>query len=132
MRYTDFVFQTILFGIALLLILFSTLFKGLFMWVMLIQLILGPWQLGSSVYGVSLKKKALKQKQIHLALAFTYLVGLFIGMYLRIAETWEVVPILLSVVVLPWMLAIYYYIITWRNTFPATTSGTKFLPHVSF
>jgi CDP-diglyceride synthetase len=117
MKYVDITIQTIiLFLTATMMTMYS--WSGL----MYGQLFIGIWQMISSVVSVSAGTPNKNLRRIHLLLATIYLILLAIGF--RNHEF-----ILLTVP--PWMLAFFYYTITWKWVLSDQKKG-KFLRNISF
>lgn len=101
--------------------------------VLVAQLVLGPWQYLGSLISVVVKAPSAKQKRIHLIVSTIYLLMLYLGTlkhFHGISFPGEVIALTLTVPA--WALGIYYYIITWRWTFPKIKRRGSFLPHLSF
>ena len=97
--------------------------------ILLIQLILGPWQLIGSLISFFRRINFPKLKSIHLLVSILYLVILsqlsssdFAGEY----------TLLLFTTVPAWILGIGYYMITWHEILKRSESGKGFLPHLGF
>jgi heme A synthase len=134
MRYIDFAVQTllILFGIGLLVFAAST--EESYPVVLIAQLFLGPWQVISSIGSVSLRGNAYKFKIIHLIGSAVYFAVLFIAMWigLKFNYHWNDETVMSYLIIPPWLLAFYYYRITWRIAFPIYKKSSSFLPHINF
>jgi len=134
MRYIDFTIQTLimLFGIFIL-----TASWGEPGWpspIVVAQMFLGPWQVLSSVVGVAARSAAHKAKRIHLiASGLYFLVMVFAnGMASTLNYEWSDTVIMSYLIIPPWILALYYYSITWRIAFPSHKKNSSFLPHINF
>jgi uncharacterized membrane protein len=94
----------------------------------LIQLVIGIVQMGSAVAHLFRYSQNRSLRMIHLAFSGTYLVTFFaIVSKLGIeSSSFQIVN------GAAWLLAILYYLISWRTVFPRKTSGSGFLPHLSF
>jgi hypothetical protein len=131
MRYIDFVFQTLLIiaGAVMLVATYYDLnWPVIILW---IQLILGPWQVMSSLISIITESFFNKEKRLHLILSACYLLGLYISFNTTLPFfSGTVLTVLLTVPA--WILAIYYYIITWKYTFPRKRKRGSFLPNLGF
>jgi hypothetical protein len=117
MKYLDIIGQTaILFLTGMMAIAYS--WSGL----MYGQLFIGIWQMISSIVSVIAGTPNKNLRRIHLVVAATYLVLLYVG-FTNHEFFFLTVP--------PWMLAIYYYTITWKWFLTDPKKG-KFLPNISF
>lgn len=103
-----------------------------------VQFWIGLEQYLSSMISCLVKSSRWKEKVIHLKLATIYLLVLFVGLgVIKITGASSVFPLaniltFAYVFVLPWALAIYYAIITWKETFASKHNNSHFLPHTSF
>ncbi len=129
MKYLDVIVQTLIILLGLVVVIMSfVLQESDWMFsILYAQLLLGPWQMLSSIVSVIVKAPLYKAKQYHLILSSIYLVVLMIiGISL---------PMLASIaflLILPWALAIYYYVLSWKTIFPSTKRNGSFLPNLSF
>jgi hypothetical protein len=133
MKYLDFTVQT---AILLLTILLLAVSYGELDWpigILVAQLALGSCQYLSSVISVLVDAPFLKQKKIHLVVSTVYLLLLYVGAQERFHGINFPAEVILPALTIPaWILGIYYYIITWRWTFPKTKRRGSFLPNLSF
>ena len=103
-----------------------------------VQFWIGLEQYLSSMVSCLIKSSRWKEKVIHLKLSTIYLLMLFVGLTVtNITGASSVFPFahflaFAYVFVLPWALAIYYAIITWKETFASKRNNGHFLPHTSF
>jgi hypothetical protein len=97
------------------------------------QLILGPWQLVSSLLSLLLRLEFYGRKKIHFILSIICLLLLFGSSWLHnsINTDYTKALVFIFLMAVPWSLAIFYYFITWRWMFPKRDNG-KFLSHISF
>ena len=127
-KYIDFSVQTLLF-VAVLVILIGRLGgSDTLLLVLWMQLLIGPWQVLSSVISVGVRARMYKPKTIHLIISALYLTVLFsfpLSMYS---------PVLARIIFMvpAWILAIYYFVLTCLATFQRRGRQSSFLPHTSF
>jgi hypothetical protein len=126
MRYIDFMAQTlfILFGIWLLIYGWNIPYP-----VVLAQLLLGPWQVISCFIGLASSDKARKQRYIYFIVTTVYLIVLGAAVFIQLVTSYGVSDFVIRfyLTLPPWILAFYYYLITWRIAFPADKkSGINF------
>ena len=117
MKYVDIIGQTALLLLTAMMIVgysWSGLMYG--------QLFIGVWQMISSIVSVITGTPDRNLRRIHLLLAVTYLVLLAVG-FVNHQFFFLTVP--------PWMLAIFYYTITWKWFLDNPKKG-NFLPNISF
>ena len=128
MKYVDFSVQSILF--AAVLVVFIANIGGIdaVRVVLWMQLLVGSWQLLSSVISVRMRSRLYKLKAIHLVISALYLAVLFI---LPI-RTFTLSTTLIIHMAAAWTLAIYYYMLTSLATFQRPSRQGSFLPHTSF
>jgi len=131
MRYVDLVMQTLiistaLFGVGLALFVHDD-YSGI---AFLAQACLGVWQMASSLTSVVTRSKELKRKTSHLVLASGYLLISFTMLFLHTNPFGEM-ALMVFLIGPPWLLAIYYYLTTWRVAFPRYNSYTEFLPYMT-
>jgi hypothetical protein len=128
MKHLDFFIQTMLILLGLFLLLFSINDGGVL--ILFAQLFLGPWQLISACCYIRFRTVLQKGRMLHLAISCLYLAILFIAFResFYLTKTFD----LLIIIIPSWILAICYYIITWRITFPNTKKRSSFLPHLNF
>ena len=115
----------IVFAIGLLILSFAEGTHWYFA-VLYAQILLGPWQLLGSLTSIFLKTRHFKLKILHQVLSWVVLLWLYIA-----GINNEGMPHVVLLIVVPWMLALYYYLITWSEVIGKRTPG-KFLPHLSF
>lgn len=95
---------------------------------LLIQFLVGAWQLASCFFSLLFSDFKDKRPQ-HLHMISSLIVILFWIVSTSIPRGWFATSLLFG---LPWMLAFYYYSISWRIAFPRYRSKSKFLPHINF
>jgi hypothetical protein len=118
MKYIDTIGQTaLLFLTGMMVIAYS--WSGL----MYGQLFIGIWQMISSIVSVIAGTPHKSLRRIHLLLATTYLLLLYVGFITSHQFLLLTVP--------PWTLALYYYGITWK-WFLSNPKKGNFLPNISF
>jgi hypothetical protein len=127
MRKFDFIVQTILMGAGALLISASALDHEYLVPFMICQFLIGLWQYGGSLIAFFFKSAAYRKRYIQVSSC--YLLSLAIIFALRFPS-----PIfnLLYLILPAWILAIYYYKLTWQSAFINGHNESKFLPHTNF
>jgi hypothetical protein len=127
MKYVDLTIQTLLFifAIVLLILSFGEGTEWYFV-VLYAQMLLGPWQLLGSLASILLKTRHYRLKIVHQVLSWIVLLVLY-----SMGRSSGDMPHPAFLIVVPWMLAFYYYFITWNEVVGNQTRG-KFLPHLSF
>jgi len=126
MKYIDFGIQTIIFIFALGLLGITIANRESLMAILYAQLLLGPWQLLSSLISVCSRSDFHKEKRIHLFTSIGYLIVLFSDPDLPS----ELVAYLYTIPA--WLLAIYYYYLTYQWAFRLQKSNGGFLRHINF
>lgn len=131
MKYLDIIFQScvILVGLISGISAYGTSdWLGV---ILITQLVLGPIQLFSSFISVIAKSSFWKWKCWHLILSLIYLLVLIILTNLKglpDSEFWS-----LSIFTVPaWLLATYYYALTWLWILQLKRKQSSFLPHINF
>lgn len=130
MKYIDFGIQTLIFGFALVLLATTWSESDWPLSVLFAQLFMGPWQFFSSLVSVITRTELYREKQIHLFTSIGYLMVLVLG-----ANAGQSVPkefVLFFATVPAWLLAIYYYYLTYRWAFHFQNSNAGFLRHINF
>ncbi len=129
-KWIDFGVQAILllFGLGVLLFL-STEANWPFQ-LMWIQIVLGPWQLISAIICSIATAQFRTHRLIYLFVSIVWLIILSQGSRFN----FESVPYLkvLGLIVVPWILASYYFNLTRLSVFPRQPKRGNFLPHLSF
>ena len=94
-----------------------------------VQFLLAAWQFVPTLTIALFRRiPAAKKRYLRITSAHLCLLMVFAFMpQVRVAYTFMQMYLLLPF----WSLATYYYVITWRTTFPRNRNG-KFLPHLSF
>jgi hypothetical protein len=126
MRYIDLLAQTILMLLGVTFAIVA-LYNGNTAGLLLVQLIVGVWQLTSCFFSLLFyTRRDNRSRHLHLASSLIVIILLIIVSQIHVG--------LANVLLLgpPWILAIYYYSITWRIVFPRYKNQSKFLPHISF
>jgi hypothetical protein len=131
MRYVDFVFQTLMIITGIVVLVLTYLDPNWPAAIFWIQLILGPWQVMSSLISIISESFSNKEKKLYLILSSCYLLGVYISFNSTLAFfSGTMLTVLLT---LPaWTLAFYYYFITWKYTFPRKRKRGSFLPNLGF
>jgi uncharacterized membrane protein len=122
MKYINFVFQAMLITVAAGLLIFSRQGTPWVASILIVQAILGVWQLVSSIYAVFFRSSFHIIKRYHLLLALLY--------FIFLAGIHDFSIGLLTGP--PWILAVFYFYITCKETFVRHRKKGSFLPHVSF
>lgn len=133
MKSIDFLIQTAVLLATLVLALAGFADRSMWLFVMLAQLFIGFWQyVGGIVWLIAYPK--IKSRRIYIVVATAYLIVLFLGAeyYNMINRFSHNIWYGAYVFGLPWLLAIYYYVITWRSVILKSGKLSKFLPHISF
>ena len=125
MRLLDFIAQT---GLAVLTVV--TLIAGIFYGHLLDlffigQFVLCTWQIASCIIHLVTDVRGNQARRKHLLLWIVYTIAILV-----LGLTPQVIAAFLYTIP-AWSLAVYYYVITCKTTFPKTGRG-KFLPHLSF
>lgn len=134
MKYLDLIIQTLIFifGITVL-IWFSDEAAWPVNALLIVQMVLGPWQMLSSFASVVLQAGFHKVKRIHLGVSIIYLAVLYVYFYKSppfFNHAGIVAKLLLTVPA--WTLAFFYYIVTWKWVLRGRKKRGSFLPHLSF
>lgn len=127
MKYIDFFAQSVMF-VAVLVIIVAKLGENPAPSMLSIQLIVGTWQLLSSLISVVLRTRMYKLKTIHLVISGIYVSILFIIPFPELSRTVSLIILMVPA----WILAVYYYAITCFATFQHKGRQSSFLPHTSF
>lgn len=87
---------------------------------LIVQLLLGPWQMVSCLAGLFSEDSNTKLQWTQLALVVVYFVVLAAAICIApwIRNGYSDAMAAVYMVVIPWILAIYYYKVTWRLVFP--------------
>jgi hypothetical protein len=128
MKYIDFSVQSLFFITVLVILTVPVGGSDRLLLVLWMQLLVGPWQLLSSVISVGRGLRLYHLKVIHLVVSAIYLTMLLIIPYNELPAS-GVKTILM---VPAWSLAIYYYALTTKATFREPSRQSSFLPHTSF
>jgi hypothetical protein len=131
MRYIDWIVQSVLLVLGFLAVIAMLAGHESIMPFILAELILSIWQYLGCLMTRTTHIYLRRLRAVYLQLSTTYLVLLLFSITIP-APT--VVPGTLYYVyafVIPWCLAIFYYVITWRSAFRKKQRGS-FLPHLSF
>jgi hypothetical protein len=130
MRYIDLSVQSLLFlaGIVLLIVYRHEPMSAIF----LIQLLLAPWQMTSSLISLITKAGQWRQKRIHLALSCLCLMIFFVSENSKtILFENSNLAYVLFLTIPPMTLAVFYYILTWKWVAERRNKGS-FLPNLGF
>ncbi|HYG02526.1 MAG TPA: hypothetical protein VD927_08770 [Chryseosolibacter sp.] len=127
MRKLDFYFQSFLLAaaVAALAALLADNSAGFFLFV--IQFFVGCWQMISAFISLLARSSLRMLRVIHLSLAIAYLLFVYVVSVAVPALTIDS-TLMFGVA---WLLAVFYYFITWKSTFRKSGKG-PFLPHLSF
>ncbi|HEY3402127.1 MAG TPA: hypothetical protein VGK59_02005 [Ohtaekwangia sp.] len=132
MKITDFFVQTVVLASTLVILLLGLIDHHVLGYALLTQFVIGFWQyVGGIAWLIAYRQ--VRSRQIHMIAATLYLIILFVGMQYPV-QTIPGKDLLLGIFLFipPWVLALYYYAITWKSVFPKTGKQSKFLPHISF
>jgi len=134
MKYIDFGIQTLIFGFAVVLLIMGITEQDWLIYVFLAQLFMGPWQFFSSLISVLVSAELHREKRVHLVLSSIYLAALFVGSTIgqTIEQNLSKEAVLLLVIVPPWLLAGYYYFLTYTWAFRLQRHAGTFLRHINF
>ena len=127
MKYIDFFAQSLMF-IAVLIIIASKIGENPAPSMLSIQLIVGTWQLLSSLISVGFRTSLHELKIIHLVISGIYISILLIIPFPELSRTVSLIILMVPA----WTLAVYYYAITCFATFQHEGRQSSFLPHTSF
>lgn len=129
-KYIDWAGQTLLM-LAGIIAIVSNLDQstGVFI-VMWVQLVLGPWQVLSAIVWTVWGMPHQESRQRYLIAALGWI---FLLIFLSDAHPVlnEQIIIIIGAIIIPWVLALYYYRIVCQSTF-VKVSGKGFLPHLQF
>jgi hypothetical protein len=128
MKYIDFSVQSILLVAVLVVVITSIGGSDAVRVVLWMQLLVGSWQLLSSVISVGMRSRLYKLKAIHLIISALYLAVSFILPFRRFTVSTTLIILMAPA----WTLAIYYYSLTSLATFQRPSRQGSFLPHTSF
>lgn len=133
MKYLDFAIQSIIIVFGILILIFSWEEPDWPLAVLYAQIMLGPWQMTSSIISIVAQAPLYRQKRFHLFIAILYLIGLYV--YTDTDST--VIPhseTIFSIIftVPAWALGIFYYSLTCRWVFAGRRKKGNFLPNLSF
>ena len=128
MKYIDFSVQSILLVAVLVVFIANIGGSDAVRVVLWMQLLVGPWQLLSSVIAVGMRSRLYKLKATHLIISALYLAVLFVLPIQRFTTSTMVIILMAPA----WTLALYYYVLTSLATFQKTARQSSFLPHTSF
>lgn len=132
MRFIDLIAQTLILIYGALLLVFMHADQS---WpigpILMTQLVLGPWQMTSSVISVIARTNFHKAKRWHCIGASIYLVILYLIFNTALFQ-FEQVNGTFMLTIPAWTFALYYYVITWKGALPGKRHGGSFLPHLSF
>lgn len=134
-KYVDLIVQTLCIGLAVLLLLTALMGHDpadtdWAMSVLYAQMILGPWQMLSSGISIFTWAPLRRMKIIHFVIAVGYILSL---MLLSSLEAVRSETFLNWFITIPaWILALYYYFLTWCWVTRANTRHGSFLPHLGF
>ena len=128
MKYIDFWAQSLMLIVVLGILVARVGGKDTVLMVLWMQLLVGPWQVTSSILSVGFRGPFYKLKAVHLVVSAIYLSILFASPVHELPREAS----LIVVMVPAWTLAIYYYVITALVVFYKQSRQSSFLPHTSF
>lgn len=124
----DFVLQTVLLSMALVVLVVSVVAgKEYLMLLFIIQFLIGILQIFTALVHMIISSPQKKLRTIHLALSGLCLFTFYVTEFVSGGDI-----IMIVIMGVAWALAILYYVITRKLLFPPGTNGSKFLPHLSF
>jgi hypothetical protein len=126
MKYVDLVVQTILIILGIVAVFTDR------MGVLMVQMVLGPWQMISCSVSLIAKGPEFKHKRIHFILSCVYLVVFFASGVMTKGSQFSKELMFFLLILPPWSLAVYYYLSTIRVAFPRHRKTSSFLPHINF
>ncbi|HYC86613.1 MAG TPA: hypothetical protein VEB86_15375 [Chryseosolibacter sp.] len=126
MRILDLIIQTLLAGLALEAAVSRWLDHDVTFNFMGVQFLMGSWQMASSLVSLVRPGPLFKGKLVHFTAASLYLISLF-----AIPEVQTDIPAWYFIGP-PWVLAAYYYLLTWKSVLVNRKQPTRFLPHTNF
>lgn len=134
MRYIDFIVQTVFILLALLCVIFFLIVPSSVTIILIIQLLLGVWQLIGCSLSIIKKSNGYEAKKKYVLIASVYMATIFLSfsVYNENYLSWLNVAYPIWIVLPAWALAFYYYFITYKITFISRRNTNRFLPHLSF
>jgi hypothetical protein len=127
-KYIDFGMQTLVMVAGVGYVICSIGDVDFLLAVLCVQFILGSWQMLSSFLSVVTRAPLWKLKLFHFLIAICYLALLTLVVNSISAET---TTYKLIFIIPAWLLASFYYALTWRWALTNTKRGS-FLPNLSF
>lgn len=127
MKYADFVAQSLM-VVAVVIIIVANAGENPVPSMLSMQLVVGAWQLLSSLISVGLRMKLHELKTLHLVLSGIYVSILLIVPFPELPRTVSLIILMVPA----WTLAVYYYAITCFVAFQKNYRQSSFLPHTSF
>ncbi len=141
MKYVDVTVQTILFVIAFICGIDSILERNMnagFFWT---QFGVAIWQMSVSTWSMIATGSDIRRR--HLELAGLYFLTLFVGFMacIGISSATKFNPVVTTTItwismtyifVVPWIIAIYHYVVSFKLTFNRYKKTSNFLPHINF
>lgn len=127
-KYIDFWAQSLMFAAVIGILLLRIGVTDALLTVLYMQLLVGPWQVVSSILSVGFRSPFHKFKAVHLVVSGIYLSILFGSPLHKLPR-----EVALVIVMVPaWTLAIFYYVLTGLAAFYKPPRLSSFLPHTSF
>ena len=127
-KYIDFSVQSLMFVAVLVILLGQIGGSDAILLVLWMQLLVGPWQVISSLISIGLRRRMYRLKAAHLVASAIYLTGLLTSPLRQLGES----ETLIILMVPAWTLAVFYYVLTILATFQRPARQSSFLPHTSF
>lgn len=125
-HYTDLVIQAILIFCAIIFSVISIFSEGDYFFVVLfVQFFLGIWQYSSSMITAIIRRSLKHPKGIHLIVSTVALGAMPL-------VNSSVISFIVLFLIIPWLLALVYFVLTLKVTVGLKTTGKGFLPHLSF
>ena len=134
----DFLGQTVIFCSVPIMLALSKRSEW-FIAILAAQYAMGVWQMSSSFFSVVFRGPAFNSKIKHFLVSISYL--LLFAFLITLNNDWgysydyhgfAVILAAIGFFGPPWILAIYYYTVTWRLIFPRQKKYSSFLPHINF
>ena len=99
---------------------------------LLVQMLLGPWQMLSCLLSIITRRPLLKLKAIHFVSSLLYLLVLYAIIADWILPDLREKQIHLLAIIPAWLLGAFYYTLTWKWVLTPRKKSSSFLPNLSF
>lgn len=121
----DLFVQTLMLICGLALAVTGIFDKDGLIWLLSLQLLVGPWQMISCGISLIVKGPLFREKLTHFVVACSYLFALtYFEFDAAYAFYFMTIP--------AWALAVFYYVLTWKRVLMTRNDRNRFLPHLSF